>query len=457
MVKTRVKLFFEMPYDMASPSMLNRDLGIDRLIRRGSEYSFVRDFTLIDTPDNRLVRAGVLLTKRSIGGRKDWYLDAPTWGPWLPTKKIIHAEEPDDIPTEFRNLVRPFHRETALDECAQIHQVRNEYLIRDADGNRLAKLRDNRFQVKRGHTVTTQVREVTLWVESLNQNQRDYIVASLEAVGGRSVDALAKFVDHLGAPALGTTDLPEPNEWRKDMKVREYVSWLFSVRLRELIQADLAVRSGSTSDASAVILQLQNLSNDIRGLSGILDPQWAEGFRAMLRAITDRAPGPVDIDQLGEYYFVALDRLVNAVSSPRIQDDVNDDAGSVMNIELEKAVAAVIELGDAMRPISLDKRWGTLEHTVSRALDMTRLTKPLMGKLSKKLEKNLSKLSALLGRTLHVQAEPSAEEIAELTPQAAYELGKSFQQRKDAVRIARSEFVEQWPQRAEKLREVNVG
>jgi hypothetical protein len=40
--------------------------------------------TLLDAPDHRLIRSGVLLAHRVLDGRGEWYITAPDWQPLLP-------------------------------------------------------------------------------------------------------------------------------------------------------------------------------------------------------------------------------------------------------------------------------------------------------------------------------------------------------------------------------------
>ena len=66
----RVSRLFDMPYSAAAPRLLNAELGLHSLVARAGHHAgYSMDVTLLDAPDHRLIRTGVLLAHRVLDGR----------------------------------------------------------------------------------------------------------------------------------------------------------------------------------------------------------------------------------------------------------------------------------------------------------------------------------------------------------------------------------------------------
>ena len=81
--KRRAVLRIEVPFTSDPPVLTSDALGLPRLLRRPAA-SFVMDVTVIDAADGRLLRDGVVVAHRVVGGIGEWYLSAPRWSPHLP-------------------------------------------------------------------------------------------------------------------------------------------------------------------------------------------------------------------------------------------------------------------------------------------------------------------------------------------------------------------------------------
>ena len=80
--------YYDMPYSAATPRLINPDLGLHHLIARvGHNAAYEISVTLLDAPDHRLIRSGVLLAHRVFDGRGEWYITAPDWQPLLPEQE----------------------------------------------------------------------------------------------------------------------------------------------------------------------------------------------------------------------------------------------------------------------------------------------------------------------------------------------------------------------------------
>ena len=77
----RRKLYFELPFSMEAPRLTNPSIGIARVVGRGDKAAEM-DITVLDAPDNRLLRAGVMLAHRVVDGLGEWGVGVtlPSWG-----------------------------------------------------------------------------------------------------------------------------------------------------------------------------------------------------------------------------------------------------------------------------------------------------------------------------------------------------------------------------------------
>src|SRR3712207_4695932 len=178
-----------MPYSAVAPRLVNPALGLHTLVARaGHNAAYEIDVTLLDAPDHRLIRSGVLLAHRVLDGRGEWYLSAPDWQPLLPEDRIElmgHA----DLPEDLADLIRPLRRRAPLGPVAGLECDRREFALRDDDGTTRALLRDDRVTVRRGGLTTARYREVTITPvgPGLDEDQQDFVERALLGVGSTLV------------------------------------------------------------------------------------------------------------------------------------------------------------------------------------------------------------------------------------------------------------------------------
>src|SRR4029450_11720484 len=133
--------YYDMPYSAATPRLINPDLGLHHLVARaGNNAAYEISVTLLDAPDHRLIRSGVLLAHRVLDGRGEWYITAPDWQPLLPTDRIElmgHAA----LPEERAEMIRPLRRRATLGPVAALTCDRRGSRARDQRGYRAAWVR----------------------------------------------------------------------------------------------------------------------------------------------------------------------------------------------------------------------------------------------------------------------------------------------------------------------------
>ena len=99
---------------------------------------------------------------------------------------------------------------------------------------------------------------------------------ALLQAGATYVPRFPRLVSRLGAPATGPTDLPVPGPFDAAASFKKFVSQLVALRLRQIVEADLAIRGGDLGAVDRLADQAARLRLELKGLSVVLDPEWVE-------------------------------------------------------------------------------------------------------------------------------------------------------------------------------------
>ena len=136
-----------------------------------------------------------------------------------------------------------------------------------------------------------------------------------------------RLVTRLGAPATGPTDLPLPEPFDADGPFKKFVSQLLALRLRRIVEADLAFRGNDQGAIGRLADEAARLRDELRGLSAVLDEEWVEDLYDELGWISlDSAPSDSEGRERlagrlhSERYLTVLERLVGAVRAPKLAE-----------------------------------------------------------------------------------------------------------------------------------------
>ena len=441
--------------------MVNPELGLHNLVARaGHNAAYEIDVTLLDAPDHRLIRSGVLLAHRVLEGRGEWFMTAPDWQPLLP-KDRIELMGHSDLPEELADLIRPLRRRATLGPVAALNCDRREFALRDDRGATLALLRDDKVTVRRGGLTTARYREVMITPigEGLNDEQVSWLDRALVQAGATQVPRFPRLVTRLGAPATGPTDLPEPIPFDPGAPFKRFVSQLMARRLREIVKADLAIRGGDLGAVSALADQADGLRVELKGLSSLLDPEWVEDLYDELGWITvgNGIGGSDDRDRLSgrlrsERYLTLLERLVSAVRTPKIAEGRSASAGDVLTELVAAAVARLRRTADGIAIDSPDHEWEEAWQEIGRlqwVLEVARPARPDPDELVEQLAEPV-RLLAQVRQDLLAESE-TVKQIADLTAAEAFESGREFEREAGKARRTRRDFVKTWAKLTKKL------
>ncbi len=470
-VGSSATLLFDLPFSATPPRMINPELGLPNLVsRQGHNAGYAIDITLLDAPDHRLIRSGVLLGHRVIDGRGEWYLGAPDWAPLLPGEQIEPMGQAE-IPEDFADLVRPFRRRATLGPVAGLSMVRAEFSFRGAAGTTVALLRDDRVTVRRGGLTTARFREVMLTPvgPGLTAEQVEFLTTALGGIGATPVARFPRLVTRLGAPATGLTDFPIPPAVDGTSTFEAFVSALLAARLRELVEADLAVRTG----ASGAVVNLREvaagLRTDLQGLAAVLEPLWSQDLQEELDWLVEQADaerselnsgtggaGAGLLTRLrGERYLTLLERLVTASRAPQVGDSALLPSRDVVEALVHSATERLVETVDRVRVDGPQGSWDEVAEAVTeveRAVAVAaRLDARRVQKLRRRLgpaQDLLAEVSSRAGRLGEVQR---AGEL--LAGPEAFAAGRRYERELHHLDVAREAFLEAWPKVSARLRD----
>jgi hypothetical protein len=453
---------YDVPYSAVAPRMINPDLGLHHLVARvGDNAAYEISVTLLDAPDHRLIRSGVLLAHRVLDGRGEWYITAPDWQPLLPIDRIElmgHA----DLPEELADLIRPLRRRATLGPVAGLTCDRREFALRDAAGITLALLRDDKVTVRRGGLTTARYREVLITPvgPGLTDEQMAWLDRTLGQAGATHVSRFPRLVSRLGAPATGPTDLPVPGPFDAAAPFRKFVSQLVALRLRQIVAADLAIRGGDLGAVDRLADQAARLRLELKGLSIVLDPEWVEDLYDELGWISlegDSFNGDGH-DRLttrlrSERYLTVLERLVAAIRSPKLADQRSDPAGEVLAGLVSIAVTRMNGCAAQLTVDSSDEEWEEAWQEMGRLEWVVGVAGQVLPEEAAMIQHQLLKPRQLLAEIHndHRRELVTAEQVARLLPAQAFAAGRDFERQFRRTRRARREFMDVWAKTKKKL------
>ena len=177
----------------------------------------------------------------------------------------------------------------------------------------------------------------------------------------------------LGAPATGPTDLPMPEPFDADAPFKRFVSQLLALRLRRIVEADLAIRGGELTAIGRLADEAARLRDELKGLSPVLDPEWVEDVYDELGWISlDSAPS----DEGGrerlasrlrsERYLTVLERLVGAVRAPKLAEVRAEPAGVILSELVASAVDRLRQSADALTVDAPEEEWDEAWREIGR-------------------------------------------------------------------------------------------
>jgi hypothetical protein len=359
-------------------------------------------------------------------------------------------------------MIRPLRRRATLGPVAALICDRREFALRDEDGTTLALLRDDKVTVRRGGLTTARYREVLITPvgPGLTDEQVSCLDRALLQAGATYVPRFPRLVSRLGAPATGPTDLPVPGPFDAAASFKKFVSQLVALRLRQIVEADLAIRGGDLGAVDRLADQASRLRLELKGLSVVLDPEWVEDLYDELGWISleGDSSNSNGHDRLtsrlrSERYLTVLERLVAAVRAPKLADQRSDPAGEVLAGLVSIAVTRMGRCADHLNVDSADEEWEEAWQEMGRLEWVVGVAGQVLPEEAALIQHQLLKPRQLLAEIHddHRRELVTAEQVAKLLPVQAFAAGRDFERESRRARRARREFVDVWAKTKKKL------
>lgn len=441
--KDTAELRFDVPFTAPAAPLLSESAGTLRLVAHASK-SHNAEITLIDTPDNRLLRSDVVVAHQVVEGVGEWYLSAPGWQPWLPKELVVPVGGQADLPPEFLRLIRPVARQGVFGAVAGLICERSVITLKGTEDRSLAEITDEKVTIRRSGLTTARYRQVTIApTKQLSAQQREFVMSAMAAISATAVSSFPTLQQRLGPPATGLTDFPKPRSLLPEATLEELVSSLFATQLLDLTHAALDLANDATSDPMTLEAELESTQQLVHGLGHVLEPEWCE---QLVRA--SREPAGDDATTVAGRATATSELLAAAVHAPRLGDSARLPAAPLLVRRVTQATQLIIDRCDQLSTTSDNQEWNAALQATNLAEVTLHVALPLLGKPVRKLTKAVVKIGFRLGNCLL----PSQEvDLAGLSTQEAFELGRA--QERDLVNTAqcRADFVADWAEREKEL------
>ncbi|MDO5083982.1 MAG: hypothetical protein Q4D89_11360 [Arachnia propionica] len=413
---------FDLPFHAEPPPLTFAGADITSLVERRSTSHHI-DVTVLDTSDDRLLRAGIVLAHRVQGGVGGWYLSAPGWQPHLPAERSMDIDATAELPAQFVAWIRPFIRRATVGPVAGLECERRDYVMRGEDGE-LGTIRDEQVTVLRGGVTVARYREATFTLEHPTPERCEAVTTAMAQVAGARVMRFPTLQQRLGPPASGFTDFPEPIRGRRrEVTLEAFVTWLFATDLRALVAAVL-------SAPDTLVTLFSDIRGHARGLASVLDPAWLRELDELL------------LGEPGSRVLEVIDVLVGAVRAPRLGDASREPAARLLLRRAEHGARILAERCRMLSPDSPDRDWGAAHAAAEQLCASGAVAAHLHGKAGRRVMKRLTGITRALGRCADVTTVDSLDGLG--APEA-FELGRRVERCRQRAVAEREAFVTQWP------------
>jgi len=235
---------------------------------------------------------------------------------------------------------------------------------------------------------------------------------------------------------------------------------VLAARLRELVMADLATRTG-VSTRAGIDQVADRLRGELNGLAATLDPDWLaeldEELRWLLAEVAETEQDPSRLRSLlrRERYLRLLDLLVTAVRGPKVDENSADlEAADTLIDLLDHSCEKLLQVAGGLSADASSPAWVAAEIAAEETGRIDRLASLVVGKKERRTARRLRPAIKLL---LQSQADAERADLAQrearfATPADAFELGRDYERRRQQQHAAEREFLRLWPEIVRKSR-----
>ena len=270
----------------------------------------------VDTPDLRLVRAGLTLRHRSersassAPGEWTLKLPEPSSEPGLSRREINWPGKWGAVPAQIAGLVRAYRRGAGLGPIARLVTQRRRALLSGRLGEPLLEIDDDVVSVMDGRRLAARFREVEVEVVgAVPPSLLHATVARLEEAGAVAGDARPKLVRAIGFRAAEPADVT-PVTVKRTAPMSEVIRAAIAQGYLRLLAHDLGVRlDEDPEDVHQARVATRRLRSDLRTFREFLPEDWAQETRAELGWVAEALGRARDADVLLERLQHEVDTL----------------------------------------------------------------------------------------------------------------------------------------------------
>jgi CHAD domain-containing protein len=409
----------------------------------GERASLVADY--YDTADQRLLRWGVTLRRRTGGADAGWHLKLPVAGEDGSVRDEVRvplgAGAEGQVPDVLADIVRAFTRSAPLELVATIRTDRSPVTLHDDDGP-LVEVVDDRVAARRGDEVLPAFRVVEVEVLGERDERTDGVVRAVvdALVGAGGTPQAGKLASVLAPDGVGAPDVVVPPAVGPHDRARDAVVRVLATHVRDLLLADVAARRGLPDAVHKLRVAARRLRSLLRAFGPVLDEQWARMLRDELGWATDGMGTARDTEvfrerldehaeQLttedreeavrgiaawvdarlaqatavaletmrAERYLRLLDRLVEAARAPRFTAETDGEARAVLSVLARRPVRALVTEVTGLGPESTAAQWHRARICAKRARYADDAVVPMMGEGTRRRAEALERVTDVLG------------------------------------------------------------
>ncbi|GGO87712.1 CYTH and CHAD domain-containing protein [Wenjunlia tyrosinilytica] len=362
------------------------------------------DAVYYDTPDLRLLSRRITLRRRQGGHDEGWHLKLPA-GPdsRREVRLPLDAGGPSQVPQEPADLVRAVTRGRELVPVAHLRTRRTRQVLRDAEGNALAEVADDRVTAqvlgsrrRAGDEAPGQWTEITSWHE---------VEVELETGGPDLLEAVEQILIAAGLRRSGSgsklarvlAEEPSTVGPRPQQSLRTAggaVLARVSGQADAILAWDPAVRLDEPDSVHQMRVATRRLRSALKTYRKILDRRATDPVEAELKWLAEVLGRARDSEVLGQRLSAEIDRLpVEVVLGP---------------VEARITARTASEYRDAHRA-ALEALSGDRYFALLDALDRLLADPPLLPAAEQRADRALDKAARREHRRLAGRVEAALE------------------------------------------------
>ncbi len=283
-----------------------------------------------DTADFRLARSKIVLRRRSGGSDAGWHLKLPTAGARTEVHRPLGRGE--RVPTAVGSLVYGRTRGLPLAPVARLSTTRTTYTLRDAGGNALAELADDRvhaevFAAEGRAAELSDWRELEVELVGDKRKVRKHARRVLRDAGAEPSARPSKFGGLIADRIPAGPDLPMPRTLHRHSSAREVIQAYLCEHLQRLLDADLRMRFDGPESVHDMRVASRRMRSTLKTFRPMLVDADARDLEERLRDLGLRLGVARDSEVLLERLLGFLDELPETfVLGPvrrRLQEDLH--------------------------------------------------------------------------------------------------------------------------------------